>query len=44
MSCCAGHYETVPYDEKTIRSVYHVREYDIARLLQVSFNSLPTLR
>lgn len=30
-----GHYETVPYDDRTIRSVYHIREYDVARLLQV---------
>lgn len=31
----AGHFETVPYDDRTIRSVYHIREYDVARLLQV---------
>ncbi|GAA6049855.1 hypothetical protein JCM3770_004217 [Rhodotorula araucariae] len=30
-----GHYETVPYDDRTIRSVYHIREYDVARLLQL---------
>lgn len=30
-----GHFETVPYDDRTIRSVYHIREYDVARLLQV---------
>lgn len=30
-----GHYETVPYDDRTIRSVYHIREYDVARLLHV---------
>lgn len=31
-----GHHETVPYNDSTIRSVYHIREYDVARLLQVS--------
>ncbi|GAA6003283.1 hypothetical protein JCM10207_001842 [Rhodosporidiobolus poonsookiae] len=30
-----GHYETVPFDDRTIRSVYHIREYDVARLLQL---------
>ncbi|GAA5875606.1 hypothetical protein JCM16303_000681 [Sporobolomyces ruberrimus] len=30
-----GHFETVPYDPGTIRSVYHIREYDVARLLQL---------
>ncbi|BGP13568.1 lariat debranching enzyme [Rhodosporidiobolus nylandii] len=30
-----GHFETVPYDNSTIRSVYHIREYDVARLLQL---------
>lgn len=36
-----GHFETVPYDDRTIRSVYHIREYDVARLLQVCL-SLPS--
>ena len=31
----AGHYERPPYNEHTIRSVYHVREYDVHQLLQV---------
>ncbi|KPV75708.1 uncharacterized protein RHOBADRAFT_52742 [Rhodotorula graminis WP1] len=30
-----GHFETVPFDDRTIRSVYHIREYDVARLLQL---------
>ncbi|KAK4052972.1 lariat debranching enzyme [Microbotryomycetes sp. JL221] len=30
-----GHFETVPYDNSTIRSVYHIRQYDVARLLQL---------
>lgn len=38
-----GHYETVPYDDRTIRSVYHIREYDVARLLQVRA-TVPPLR
>lgn len=32
---CAGHYEKVPYNEQEIRSIYHVREYDVHKLMQV---------
>jgi len=31
----AGHYERLPYDNGTIRSIYHVREYDVFRLAQL---------
>ncbi|SGY38436.1 BQ5605_C003g02030 [Microbotryum silenes-dioicae] len=30
-----GHFETVPFDDSTIRSVYHIREYEVARLTQL---------
>ncbi|KAF9662036.1 hypothetical protein SADUNF_Sadunf18G0011300 [Salix dunnii] len=30
-----GHHERAPYNESTIRSVYHVREYDVLKLMQV---------
>ncbi|KAF8377437.1 hypothetical protein HHK36_030814 [Tetracentron sinense] len=30
-----GHYERSPYNESDIRSVYHVREYDVHKLMQV---------
>ncbi|CAN6464445.1 unnamed protein product [Victoria cruziana] len=30
-----GHYERAPYNEKEIRSVYHVREYDVYKLMQI---------
>ncbi|PIA55116.1 hypothetical protein AQUCO_00800093v1 [Aquilegia coerulea] len=30
-----GHYERPPYNERDIRSVYHVREYDVCKLKQV---------
>lgn len=30
-----GHYERPPYNDSTIRSVYHVREYDVQKLMQV---------
>ncbi|GAA5840451.1 hypothetical protein JCM11251_006564 [Rhodosporidiobolus azoricus] len=30
-----GHFETVPFDDRSIRSIYHIREYDVARLLQL---------
>ncbi|CAA2993950.1 lariat debranching enzyme [Olea europaea subsp. europaea] len=31
----SGHYEKVPYNEQEIRSIYHVREYDVHKLMQV---------
>ncbi|XP_042508979.1 lariat debranching enzyme isoform X3 [Macadamia integrifolia] len=30
-----GHYERPPYNESDIRSIYHVREYDVLKLMQV---------
>ncbi|KAI8637763.1 lariat debranching enzyme, C-terminal domain-containing protein [Parasitella parasitica] len=30
-----GHYETSPYNRSDVRSAYHVREYDVKKLLQV---------
>ncbi|XP_027355200.1 lariat debranching enzyme [Abrus precatorius] len=30
-----GHFERPPYDQSTVRSVYHVREYDVHKLMQV---------
>ena len=41
--CCrpTGHFENIPFDDRTIRSVYHIREYDVARLLQVRPSSQP---
>lgn len=31
----AGHYEKLPYNEKDIRSIYHVREFDFYKLMQL---------
>ncbi|KAF5340653.1 hypothetical protein D9611_007519 [Ephemerocybe angulata] len=31
-----GHHEKLPYDRSTMRSIYHVREYDIRRLSLLS--------
>lgn len=31
----SGHYEKLPYNEQDIRSIYHVREYDVYKLMQV---------
>ncbi|VAH94856.1 unnamed protein product [Triticum turgidum subsp. durum] len=31
----AGHHERPPYDNATIRSVYHVRHYDVLKLMHV---------
>ncbi|KAG8391785.1 hypothetical protein BUALT_Bualt01G0223100 [Buddleja alternifolia] len=31
----SGHYEKLPYNEADIRSIYHVREYDTHKLMQV---------
>uniref|UniRef100_A0A0A9GGZ2 Lariat debranching enzyme C-terminal domain-containing protein n=1 Tax=Arundo donax TaxID=35708 RepID=A0A0A9GGZ2_ARUDO len=30
-----GHFERAPYNEQTIRSVYHVRHYDVLKLMHV---------
>ncbi|KAK4755840.1 hypothetical protein SAY87_009597 [Trapa incisa] len=30
-----GHFERPPYNESTIRSVYHVREYDVHKLMHI---------
>ncbi|KAL6012757.1 hypothetical protein ACLOJK_003246 [Asimina triloba] len=30
-----GHFERVPYNESDIRSIYHVREYDVYKLMQI---------
>lgn len=30
-----SHYERLPYNQDDVRSIYHVREYDIRKLLQV---------
>ncbi|KAI9028878.1 lariat debranching enzyme, C-terminal domain-containing protein, partial [Phycomyces nitens] len=30
-----GHYETSPYSPQSIKSVYHVREYDVQKILQI---------
>ncbi len=32
----AGHYEVPPYSDADLRSCYHVREYEIFRLLQIA--------
>jgi len=31
----SGHYERPPYNEQTIRSVYHVRHYDVLKLMHL---------
>ncbi|PIN15388.1 RNA lariat debranching enzyme [Handroanthus impetiginosus] len=31
----SGHHEKLPYNEQDIRSIYHVREYDVHKLMQV---------
>ncbi|MCO5547267.1 hypothetical protein L7F22_000714 [Adiantum nelumboides] len=30
-----GHHERAPYNESELRSIYHVREYDVVKLLQI---------
>ncbi|KAI8331848.1 lariat debranching enzyme, C-terminal domain-containing protein [Chlamydoabsidia padenii] len=30
-----GHYEKAPYDKSQLRSIYHVREYNVNKLLQI---------
>jgi len=31
-----GHYEKVPYDRSSMRSIYHIREYSVRKLSLVS--------
>ncbi|KAK9446782.1 lariat debranching enzyme, C-terminal domain-containing protein [Limtongia smithiae] len=33
-----GHYERLPYNERTKRSIYHIRQYDVLKLYQLSGN------
>ncbi|ORY35359.1 lariat debranching enzyme, C-terminal domain-domain-containing protein [Naematelia encephala] len=30
-----GHFEKVPYDRSSLRSIYHIRQYDVAKLMQL---------
>ncbi|XP_051139333.1 lariat debranching enzyme isoform X2 [Andrographis paniculata] len=30
-----GHHEKMPYNDRDIRSIYHVREYDVHKLMQI---------
>ena len=32
LSLFAGHHERVPYDSSSMRSIYHIREYNVRRL------------
>jgi hypothetical protein len=32
-----GHYEKLPYDAKSMRSIYHIREYCVHKLSLVSY-------
>ncbi len=32
----SGHFEKIPFDKNTVRSCYHIREYDVFRLGHVS--------
>ncbi|CAG8616447.1 2783_t:CDS:10 [Paraglomus brasilianum] len=37
-----GHYEKLPYSDSTLRSVYHVRKYEVSKLSQIENNTLGT--
>lgn len=39
-----GHYEMVPYDSSALKSVYHIRMYDVMKLSQVSLVSTQNAR
>jgi hypothetical protein len=30
-----GHHERLPYDERAVKSIYHVRQLEVHRLMQV---------
>lgn len=34
-----GHHEVLPYDDKAVKSIYHVRQLEVHRLMQVQDNS-----
>ena len=37
-----GHYENPPYNENDLRSIYHIREFEVFKLLQVRrFSGVP---
>ena len=36
-----GYYERLPYDQRSIRSIYHTRQYNVNRLAQVGPPSFP---
>ena len=36
-----GHFERPPYDRSTLRSVYHVREYDVWKMQQLDAEAAP---
>ena len=36
-SLFTGHYENLPYDAKSMRSIYHIREYCVRKISLVSY-------
>lgn len=34
-----GHHERLPYDDSTMRSIYHVRDFEVYRLMQVGLSN-----
>ncbi len=38
-----GHWERLPYDESSMRSIYHVRDFEVHRLMQVRCHHTPRL-
>jgi len=36
---CQGHWEAPPFNDSSLRSIYHVREYDVWKLAQVFAHS-----
>lgn len=32
-----GHHERLPYDDSSMRSIYHVRDFEVYRLMQVRY-------
>ncbi len=36
--CPAGNWEKVPYDHGSMRSIYHIREYNVRRLSLVRYS------
>lgn len=38
-----GHFENVPFNNSTLRSVYHIRDYDVTKLMHLPLTDDPSV-